>query len=286
MRPWWSDRDTGSVGDLAITSNPVPDMTLQEAADELGVHYMTAYRYVRLGRLVASKEGNSWVVTEADLEDFRTTASEPRERADWAGEFERLLIAGDPAAAWVLIEDALASSFTPAEVDLDIILPSMRSVGQRWAAGEIGIAEEHLASAVARRCVSRLSPRFHRRGVTRGTVVVAMGPGEWHQLGAEVLADLLRGENFHVLFLGANTPPEAVVLAIERAGRPIACCLAAFQSAESVAAVTSAVEAAYPDMPLILGGPAVGSAERADELGGSHFVADLPSTVELVASLA
>ena len=31
--------------------------TLQEAADELGVHYMTAYRYVRLGLLDAAKVG-------------------------------------------------------------------------------------------------------------------------------------------------------------------------------------------------------------------------------------
>ena len=30
-------------------------LTLQEAADELGVHYMTAYRYVRLGQLQAHK---------------------------------------------------------------------------------------------------------------------------------------------------------------------------------------------------------------------------------------
>ena len=30
-----------------------PDLTLQEAADLLGVHYMTAYRYVRTGRLPA-----------------------------------------------------------------------------------------------------------------------------------------------------------------------------------------------------------------------------------------
>lgn len=261
-------------------------MTLQEAADQLGVHYMTAYRYVRLGRLAATKEGNSWVVTEDDLEAFRSTASEPRERSDWSGEFERLLIAGDPAAAWVLIEDALASSFSPAEVDLEIILPAMRSVGERWVSGEVGIAEEHLATAVARRCVSRLSPRFHRRGVTRGTVVVAMGPGEWHQLGAEILADLLRGENFHVLFLGANTPPEAVSLAVERAGDPVACCLAAMMSADSLAAVTEVVGASHPDTALILGGAAVASADQAKELGGTHFGADLQGTVELVVSLA
>ena len=37
-------------------------LTLQEAADELGVHYMTAYRYVRLGVMEASKSGGVWQV--------------------------------------------------------------------------------------------------------------------------------------------------------------------------------------------------------------------------------
>ena len=46
-------------------------MTLQEAADALGVHYMTAYRYVRLGLLHAEKIGGSWRVETADLDDFR-----------------------------------------------------------------------------------------------------------------------------------------------------------------------------------------------------------------------
>ncbi|MDA8269090.1 MAG: helix-turn-helix domain-containing protein [Actinomycetota bacterium] len=32
---------------------------LQQAADRLGVHYMTVYRYVRTGRLPATKVGGS-----------------------------------------------------------------------------------------------------------------------------------------------------------------------------------------------------------------------------------
>ena len=33
-------------------------VSLQEAADLLGVHYMTAYRYVRSGRLIAGRVGS------------------------------------------------------------------------------------------------------------------------------------------------------------------------------------------------------------------------------------
>ena len=35
-------------------------LTLHEAAEELGVHYMSAYRYVRLGLLDATKRGGVW----------------------------------------------------------------------------------------------------------------------------------------------------------------------------------------------------------------------------------
>ena len=40
---------------------------LQEAADRLGVHYMTAYRYVRTGRLPATRIGSQWWVDPDDL---------------------------------------------------------------------------------------------------------------------------------------------------------------------------------------------------------------------------
>jgi len=43
---------------------PVPDddelLSLRDAADQLGVHYMTAYRYLRLGTLPAKKVGGVW----------------------------------------------------------------------------------------------------------------------------------------------------------------------------------------------------------------------------------
>ena len=46
-------------------------LTLQEVADELGVHYMTAYRYVRLGVMDASKSGGVWQVPRSAVDRFR-----------------------------------------------------------------------------------------------------------------------------------------------------------------------------------------------------------------------
>ena len=51
-------------------ATPRPDdrIGLRDAAARLGVHYMTAYRYVRLGVLPATKVGGEWQVRLTDLE--------------------------------------------------------------------------------------------------------------------------------------------------------------------------------------------------------------------------
>ena len=48
------------------TAAPLAEpISLQEAASRLGVHYMTAYRYVRTGRLPARRDGAQWFVDVA-----------------------------------------------------------------------------------------------------------------------------------------------------------------------------------------------------------------------------
>src|SRR5262245_32219651 len=46
-------------------------MNLKEAARRLGVHYQTAYRWVRSGELVAVRVGSRYEVSEAAIERLR-----------------------------------------------------------------------------------------------------------------------------------------------------------------------------------------------------------------------
>ena len=156
-------------------------LTLQEAADELGVHYMTAYRYVRLGVMEASKSGGVWQVQRSALDQL------PREREDCRGNrrsvrqgrraqsssavvvgLESRLVAGDAPGSWSVIEAAMAAGAELDEIYLDVLTPAMVSIGERWAAGELDISIEHRASGIAMRIIGRIGPRFNRRGRSRG----------------------------------------------------------------------------------------------------------------------
>jgi excisionase family DNA binding protein len=259
-------------------------MTLHAAAEQLGVHYMTAYRYVRLGLLPATKLGSTWRVAATDLASFRTGLSAARaapsegstRTAPWAARFESRLLAGDGVGAWGVVEAALTAGMLPVEVYLDVIAPSLRQVGDRWAAGEIDVATEHRASGIAMRVVGRLGPRLARRGRTRGAVVVGTPAGEQHSLPVAILADLLRSGGWEVSDLGCDVPPDAFARVSVQAERLVAVGVSVTNPGclDAAAETVATLRASLGTTPILVGGYAVGSSEEAVGLGADGWAPD------------
>jgi excisionase family DNA binding protein len=268
-------------------------LSLQEAADRLGVHYMTAYRYVRLGLLPATKEGSSWRVAEADLDRLsgpEGLASKGRGRQDpapWGNRLQARLVAGDEIGAWGVVEAALAAGAEPAAIHLDVLAPAMVAIGEAWAAGELDVSIEHRASAIALRLVGRLGPRFVRRGVSRGSVLLAAPQGDLHGLPVALAADLVRGAGFDAEDLGADVPHDSLVEAACRTQRLVAVALAATTS-DNRSGVRQAVRylhGALGATPVLLGGGAVPDEDAARRLGADGWGRDGADLVDLLEAL-
>lgn len=262
---------------------PVSDaratVSLPEAAGMLGVHYMTAYRYIRTGVLPAVRSGSHWRVAVSDLDALARERREPASPkpggsvprlADRAARLERRLVVGDEGGAWQLVEQALGSGAAPVSVLLDVIAPAMRLVGDDWEGGRISVADEHRASAVAMRLVGRLGPLARHRGVGRGTVVVGSPPGERHQLPVAIAADVLRARGFDVIDLGCDVPaatwagpvcePRVIAVAIGVTGTG---------QTRAVRAVLRTVAAAAPHLPRFVGGAGLDGPNLASVLGAT-----------------
>jgi MerR family transcriptional regulator, light-induced transcriptional regulator len=255
------------------------DVTLQEAAEFLGVHYMTAYRYVRLGTLQAHKSGNVWRVRREDLDMFRAAvpaAGVARPPAPWAERLESRLVAGDGGGAWGVVEAALASGGDPRSIYLDVITPAMVSIGERWEKGELDIAVEHRASGVAYRLVGRLGPRFTRRGRTLGTVLVGAPAGEHHALPVSMAADLIRLEGYEVSDLGADTPPASFATAAAGLDRLVAVGISVTSPMNLGSARDTIVllRDQLNNVPIMIGGSAVQSDDMRLDLGADLWVRD------------
>lgn len=274
-----------------VDDDPQDLVSLTDAAEMLGVHYMTAYRYVRTGRLAATRHGTEWRVRRSDIDALRSAPAPAavgrRRRADHRARLEERLVAGDEGGAWAVVEAALTSSLDPPELYHEVLLPAMRSIGDRWAAGELTVADEHQASVIVARIVGRLGPRFTHPGRRRGTIVLGSAPGDQHGLPTAFLADLLRDRNFRVIDLGANTPLESFVEAVVEHPEVVAVgvCVTSPEIAPAAAEVATALHRAS-DVPVVVGGSAIESAEAAAALGSDGFAADSHEVVDLFVALA
>ncbi len=269
-------------------------VTLTEAAELLGVHYMTAYRYIRTGRLAGVKDGQEWKVARQDIDALKQKTEEPaepasrRRRVDYPARLYERLLHADEAGSWAVIEAALASGMDPEQVYLAMLAPTLDTIGRRWAVGEITIAQEHQASAIVLRLIGRLGPHFARRGRKRGTVLVGAPPHDVHGIPSALFSDLLRGRGFEVVDLGADVPAESWASTAAGITRLIAVGICA-TSPDNEASVADAIAKlrAATDVPVVLGGGAITSEDRALGLGATWFSAsfeDATARIELIAS--
>jgi excisionase family DNA binding protein len=270
-----------------MSTNPPEDLSLHEVAEQLSVHYMTAYRYVRLGILPARREGRSWRILAADLEAF-TSRDEPRTergKADWTDRFYNRILVADEAGAWGVVEAAFSSGMAIPEAYSELLTPAMQRIGEQWAAGEIDVATEHAASEVAARIIARLGPRMVRRGVRRGTVVLGSTATEMHSLPLAMAADLFRAAQFEVVDLGAYLPPESFASFVAARDDVVAVGIGVTTPGqEDEIAATLAALRTVTAVPIILGGAGVDE-ETALRLGADGWAPPGRDGVDLVEAL-
>jgi len=263
------------------------ELSLHEVAEILDVHYMTAYRYIRLGILPARREGRSWRIHRDDL-DVYMTKGEPRTQrgeADWADRFFNRVLAADEAGAWGVVEAALSSGMSVPDAYPTLLSPTMRRIGDLWSSGEIDVATEHAASEVAARIVARLGPRLARRGVRRGTVVLGSTATELHSLPLSMATDLFRAAQFDAIDLGAYLPSDSFAAFVAETDDVVAVGIGVTtpgqedELSETLRAIRDVTE-----VPIVIGGGGVDEA-AALELGADGWAQTGEEAVALVERL-
>lgn len=151
--------------------------------------------------LLEGRRKNEWPdIVPLGLSEAKTPTSISPGR--YAEELFGLLTRHNEADATILMQKVI-SQFSLESVLLEIISPCLFSVGEAWYKGNLSISTEHFASAFMR---SRLYNLFQAYPiVSRGAnILIGCAPTEEHELGALMMAVLLRSKGYRVEFLGAN----------------------------------------------------------------------------------
>ena len=224
-------------------------------------------------------------VEAASAEDRSTVASIQREaapsaaaehRARTIARFVAAAQSTSPADTEAALDAIFAAGSFEAIVD-DLLLPAMAALGDAWAAGTLGVAAEHAASAAVGR---RLAAGYQAAGVpARPSVLVGLPPGARHELGTLAFAAALRRRRVGVLYLGSDVTVEgwidvaertraraAVIGVVVPSDREGAAAVIAALRAQAVSIVAVGGAAAGPDLAptsglLVLPGNVVEAAE-------------------------
>jgi excisionase family DNA binding protein len=237
-------------------------MQLREAAEVLGVHYQTAYGWVRQGALPARKTGRGYEVSDAEVKALAKrrasgTAPPPQIRVrDWDAQAARLydaIVSGDETQARHLFA-RLARGVPLTDLCERILAPALVRIGAGWATGRLTIAAEHRASAICERLIAARSRQPDGR--PRGLAVTATPPGERHGLPALMATACLREDRWLVHHLSSDLPVSEVIgLAAETGADLVVLSAATPTSAADAGQAAAEIAGALPGVRVLTGQP-------------------------------
>lgn len=213
-----------------------------------------------------------------------TTAGRPDpdgdQRLSTADGVERLTRALDDfdevAAHHVL--DGLLGALQLETVLREVIMPYLLRLGERWATGEVTIAQEHFASSFVH---GRLFGLARGWGSGVGPVAaLAAPPDENHELALVVFGIALWRRGWRIAYLGADTPVDALWHTVDSV-RPDLLVLAATRPSVLLA-IEPDLAALADHVPLALGGEGV-SPQLANRVGARHLTGDPVSAADRIA---
>jgi DNA-binding transcriptional MerR regulator/methylmalonyl-CoA mutase cobalamin-binding subunit len=230
---------------------------------------------------IAISQVGNYLSNQATLDERAQPGEDP-----WQVYQEHMLSAVhhfDDRALDHIYNDAL-SLYPASLVTSRLIIPMLKTLGERWDEVEAGIAEEHFFAMFLR---NKLGARFHHLNEQGNgpTIVAACIPGEFHEVGLLLFCLSLVSHGFRIVLLGANTPLQDLPVVVARSSAQAIVLSASsrpprkfFQ--EQLAPLVTAVR-----IPVYLGGSAsLGYQEQTQAAGAITLGGDYQTAIETLSA--
>lgn len=195
-----------------------------------GQRWYTEADVARLRLLARAVEAGRSISTVAALSDDGLADVVRSEEASILARGTRHALAAQPflaealGAVEALDGTSLDASLRQATLRLNIdelldgvIAPLIRTVGERWHAGQMSPAHEHLTTAVIRRLLGWLTGKY-RATAGAPALLVTTPAGQMHELGASLAAATAAASGWRVIYLGPSLPARDIASACRTSG--------------------------------------------------------------------
>jgi methanogenic corrinoid protein MtbC1 len=199
------------------------------------------------------------------------------------------VLMGARAASVRIVEEALANGAGVFDVYAQVFQESLYEVGRLWQEGKITVSMEHRATAITQFVMAAIYSRaapVRPSSPPRRAIITGVA-GELHQIGANMVADVLENDGWSVEFLGTDAPHSGIVDAVQEQGVDLLGISATMLfNVPNVIRLIADVRAVSPKLRVLLGGGAFRSRPGLwVDAGADGFAPDLRTAVEVADGL-
>ena len=199
--------------------------------------------------------------------------------------FATALERGDAEVAEGAIATAIEDGVSPTTLHAEVIGPALRRINVLSEAREIDADREHRATTITRRVLATLY-RYMTGSTepTRERVLLAGVEGDEHTLGLQMVHDQLAAAGFYTIFDTDLSAQRLLEMVDSQSPDLVVVGATVSTAAESVELALRDLRCNRPDLPIVLGGPAVGGS-LPRERGGMRVLERIDESVEAVEDL-
>ena len=208
----------------------------------------------------ASARACSYV--DSALEELAAPPHEPpsflidgQPHVDLARSFLLAVLEGRRNDAQRLLLDAFEDGMSVPDLHQYVLARAQAEMGRMWQVGEVDVAEEHLGSRIVEDVLILLRSRMPPVEANGRSVLVAAVRGAHHDIGGRMVADHFEMAGWRSIFLGADTPTDDVVAAVEHFDIDLVALSAGLGlNIRATAEVVAAIHSRRADLPVLVGG--------------------------------
>ncbi|MDP2236140.1 MAG: cobalamin-dependent protein [Bacteroidales bacterium] len=167
------------------------------------------------------------------------------------------LISGKRDECRIILNNLLEGRHSVEEIYSGLFERSLYQVGDFWERNLISVATEHMATAITENLMILMQPKLFATERVGKKAVIASVAGEFHQVGAKMVADVFEMNGWDGFFLGGNTPEKELIRFIDN-NKPdlIGLSLTIYFNLPTLISTMKQIRHHFDDIPIIVGGQA------------------------------
>jgi methanogenic corrinoid protein MtbC1 len=169
--------------------------------------------------------------------------------------YQSSLLSGSRSGCTQIVNGLIKSEISIKELYINLFQRSMYEVGTLWEQNKISVATEHLCTSVTEYLISLCYPSIFSAEHTGKKAIITCTPGEYHQIGARMVADYFELHGWDGYYLGADTPADELIkFTTEKLPDLMAISISVSFNHANLLRLVDKIRHTFPDLTILVGG--------------------------------